>query len=291
MYHLGMAALGLLRRHIGEAAAYLDAAADFWLGVALPTPERALADAHWKPDDREAYCGRCGDSVGPGEADPSGCGSCRGKPAVADGIVRLGPYTGDLRRWVLAVKYHQRWTDMARTLGGHLADALADSGLVDPARAVIVPMPMPWQRRLYRGIDHARIIAAAVAARLNAPLAPALRKANGPPQVSRPSSLRARSGARGLSIRRRLGGWNLVGLDLVLVDDVRTTGASIRSAVHLLRRLRPRRLVAAVLAVSDAAARRDRFALAPPAREAHRDSADPVVPPQGPSQSTRLLHG
>jgi predicted amidophosphoribosyltransferase len=259
-----MAALGLLRRRIGEAVVYLDAATDYWLGSALPPAGHVIADADWEPDDRTAYCGRCGDSVGHGEASPTGCGSCRGKPAIADGIVRLGPYTGELRRWVLAIKYHQRWTEMAQSLGRCLGEAIADSGLVDPARAVIVPMPMPWQRRLYRGIDHARVIAAAVAGRLQAPLAPVLRKANGPPQVSHPSSLRARSGARGMGIRRRLGGWNLTGLDIVLIDDVRTTGASIRSAVHLLRRLRPRRVAAGVLAVADAAARRDRLALAPP---------------------------
>jgi predicted amidophosphoribosyltransferase len=171
---------------------------------------------------------------------------------------------------VLAIKYRQRWVEMAGLLGRRLGDALADSGLTDPPRTVIVPMPMPWQRRLYRGIDHARIIAAAVAGRLKAPLAPVLRKANGPPQVSQPSSLRARSGARGLGLRRRLGGWDLAGLDLVIVDDVRTTGASIRSAAHLLRRLRPRRVVAGVLAVSDAAARRDRLAQSRPAGEGDR---------------------
>lgn len=259
-----MAAGRLFRRRIGDAAVHLDAVADYWLGSALPPAGRVIADADWERDEPEAYCRRCGDSVGPGEVSPTGCGSCRGKPPLADGIVRLGSHTGELRRWILAIKYRPRWTQMAELLGRHLGDAFAESGLIDPSRAIIVPMPMPWQRRLYRGIDHARVIAAAVAGRLKVPLASVLRKANGPPQVSQPSSLRARSGARGLSIRRRLGGWDLAGLDLVIVDDVRTTGASIRSAAHLLRRLRPRRVVAGVLAVSDAAARRDRLARHPP---------------------------
>jgi predicted phosphoribosyltransferase len=59
-------------------------------------------------------------------------------------------------------------------------------------------------------------------------------------------------------VRRRLGGWNLLDVDLVLVDDIRTTGASLKAAVRLLRSLKPRSVVCAVLAVSDAQARRAR---------------------------------
>jgi predicted amidophosphoribosyltransferase len=266
-----MEALGPLRRRIGGAAIYLDAATDYWLGSTLPSAERAIAEADWEPDEPAAYCRRCGDSVGPGEARPSGCGSCRDRPAIADAVVRLGPYSGDLRRWVLAIKYHRRWAEMAEVLGRRLGEAVARCGVIDPRRAVIVPMPMPWQRRLYRGIDHARLIASAIARHLDAPLAAALAKAQGPPQVSRAPSLRARAGARGLSIRRRLGGWDLSGLHVVIADDVRTTGASIRAAARLLRRLKPQRVVAAVVAVSDAAARRDRLAQSPPAAGAGQD--------------------
>ena len=127
-----------------------------------------------------------------------------------------------------------------------------------PARAAIVPMPMPWQRRLYRGIDHAQVIAAGVAAPLRCPVIRPLARANGPPQVSKPPFDRKRTGGRGLRLRRRIGGWDLAGLEILLVDDVRTTGASIRAAVRILRRLRPKQIVVAVLAVSDAAARRQR---------------------------------
>jgi predicted amidophosphoribosyltransferase len=61
-------------------------------------------------------------------------------------------------------------------------------------------------------------------------------------------------------IRRRFGGWSLRDVDLVLVDDIRTTGASLKAAVRLLRSLEPRTVVCAVVAVSDAKARRARAA-------------------------------
>ncbi|HWB18803.1 MAG TPA: phosphoribosyltransferase family protein, partial [Phycisphaerales bacterium] len=55
------------------------------------------------------------------------------------------------------------------------------------------------------------------------------------------------------------------GVHFILVDDVRTTGASIRAAARLLRALKPAKIIAAVLAVSDARARELRRAHAPSA--------------------------
>ena len=123
--------------------------------------------------------------------------------------------------------------------------------VVDPSRTVVVPMPMPWQRRLSRGIDHARVLATAVARRLDAPVHPVLVKPNGPPQMSLSRSGRARRGAAGMKVRRgdRRRSWQ--GLHVVVVDDVRTTGATMRGAIRLLRRGGPLRVIAAVLAVAD----------------------------------------
>ena len=217
-----------------------------------------MEEAGWRGDGPEAYCHRCGSSVGPGEATTTGCGSCRNGGGIADGIVRLGAYGGVLREWIIAVKYVHRWTEMAELLGRELGRAVAREGVVEAGRAVVVPMPMPWQRRMYRGIDHARVIAWGVAGSMRAPLVGVLGQSNGPPQVSLPRGERERSGGRHLRVRRPLGRWKLAGLDVVLVDDVRTSGASLRHAVWLLRRLKPARIVAAVVAVADDYARRDR---------------------------------
>jgi predicted amidophosphoribosyltransferase len=151
---------------------WLESVERTWLGWTFPPTRLVFAETGWAPDDEGCYCGRCGASVGPGEVTPGGCGSCRDAPAPADGVVRLGAYSGRLREWVRAIKY-RGWAEMAdalgRRLGAAVARCLVRQGALDPDLTVAVPMPMPWQRRLYRGIDHARLIGAGVAAELDGP--------------------------------------------------------------------------------------------------------------------------
>lgn len=240
-------------RRARQGRDWLESVERTWLGWTFPPTRLVFAEAGWAPDDDSRYCGRCGASVGPAEVIPAGCASCRNAPVAVDRFVRLGAYSGRLREWVRAIKY-RGWAEMADALGRRLGAAvgrcLAPGGDLDPDLTVVVPMPMPWQRRLYRGIDHARLIAAGVAAELNVGLLPALAKANGPPQVSLSSGHRSR-GNRGMRVRPRAGRLRLDGAHVILVDDVRTSGASLRAAGRLIRRLGPRQVTAAVLAVTD----------------------------------------
>jgi predicted amidophosphoribosyltransferase len=272
----------------GHVGAAVDALCERWIGWSFPPPARAIADARWRPDSARDYCERCGDSVGEGEATPDGCGTCREgaelSGGIGDGVVRLGPYVDPIRGWIRAIKF-AGWDEMAETLGAALAEALrvrlndddagrssetdgdTPRGIIDRDRTLIVPMPMPWQRRLYRGSDHAAAIARAVSHSLNVPMFRVLSRSNHAPQVSLTPTDRKRSGGRGLRVSRRMGwnglrkgasAWPLEGLDVVLVDDVRTTGATLKAAVRMVRSLKPRRVVCAVLAVSDSRARQQR---------------------------------
>jgi predicted amidophosphoribosyltransferase len=236
---------------------WLESVERTWLGWTFPPPRVVLAEAGWAPDDDRRYCPRCGASAGPGEVTATGCATCRGVPVPTDDLVRLGAYAGPLREWVRAIKY-RGWAEMADALGRRLGAAVARRldrhGGRDGGLAVVVPMPMPWQRRLYRGIDHSRLIAAGVATELGVPLFDALAKRNGPPQVSLPAGNRARGGG-GIRLRRWARRTRLDDVRVVLVDDVRTSGASLRAAARHLRPLGPRRLLAAVVAVTDERAR------------------------------------
>ncbi|MBT8486618.1 MAG: hypothetical protein KJO43_13645 [Phycisphaerae bacterium] len=229
----------------------LDAAVGYWIGYAVPPVTRAREASAWRVDMRWVYCPRCGESVGPGEVTPTGCSGCRGRRMAWDAFVRLGRYDGDLRSWILDIKYHHRWDEMAMHLGALLGQRVRAARAADLRRAVVVPVPMPPFRRIHRGIDHAALIARGVACELSAPTANLLANVDGLPQVQRPRSGRMRRGGRGVRVRWGWRGVSLRGRVVVLVDDVRTTGATLRSAARRLRRMEPDRIVAAVLAVAD----------------------------------------
>ncbi len=241
-----------------------DALCSQLIGWRFPPVLQAVADARWAVEQfaSRVYCPRCGDTTGPGEATLQGCAQCAEGAeldgGIGDGFVRLGVYADPLRGWVRAIKYGG-WSEMATYLGGLIGGQIAESRMIEAGNTMIVPMPMPWLRRFYRGIDHANLIAQGVSKLLDAPLVKVLSRGSVPPQVSLTPSERRRAGSRKMNVRRRIGGWYLRDADLVLVDDVRTTGASLLAAVRMLRKLRPRRIMCAVVAVSDATARRQRM--------------------------------
>lgn len=238
----------------------VDAVMTAWLGETLPSPAVVIAAARWEADDPRTYCWRCGETTGAGEVDVAGCGGCRAGigagpsrriQAPCDRLVRLSAYADPMRTWIRRVKYGARWFEMGHALGWRLGVAVADLGL-DPARTIVVPMPMPWTRRLQRGIDHARVIADGVGESGGWPVVPLLRRLPSEPQAARTRNMRHRGG-QGMRMRT---GARIQGLDVVLVDDVRTTGATLAAATRLMRTEGCARVIGAVLAVVDPPARR-----------------------------------
>lgn len=284
---------GTTRTILRNVARYVDQIGRFWFGSSRPVAAEVIEASAWRVDDLEEYCCRCGSSIGLGEWSRDGCSGCRRRSErrFADGVVRLGPYVDDLREWVLASKY-QQWHEMAELLGKMLGGQVRRSGIVDAKRAIVVPMPMPWQRRMYRGIDHARVIAGAVARDIGGPLVPMLSRANGPTQASLEPGQRRANAGRGMNVKWRFGGWPLreMEIDVVLVDDISTTGSSLRAAAQLLRELKPVTLVAAVVAVSDEAARRARRQVDRQSLDAHHENRLEQDGPGGDGRQESPVH-
>ena len=143
-----------------------------------------------------------------------------------------GDYEGTLRDIVHAFKYDGR-----RTLAAPLATYLREAGrdlLPDASCAVPVPLH-PW-RRLHRGFNQAADLARA----LPLPVVHALwRRRMTAPQTGLTAGARRRNvrGAFRLSplVSRRVIDSMLVDRTVVLVDDVRTTGATLEACAHVLK--------------------------------------------------------
>jgi len=137
-------------------------------------------------------------------------------------IDALFAYEGHGARIVQALKYRD-----GRRAVGPLADGLADRlhGAASPL--VVAWVPTSPARRRERGFDQAELLARAVARRVGARPRPLLRRRPGPAQTGQGRAGRI-AGAGYVATTR-------VRAPVALVDDVCTTGATLRAATAALR--------------------------------------------------------
>jgi len=218
------------------------------LDAVLPSPVTiALEETPWQPDAAHAYCTRCGSSTGFGEAKADGCARCSEVRFPWARVTRLGAWEAPLTAFIGAMKYRQHWA-WAPYFGGHLAESLR---LDAPAAPVVVCVPMHWMRRLERGYNQAELIAEKLAKAQGWPYARPLKRArNDPKQMSLSRNQRLLH-ARGAYALRRNAKAQVNGRHMILVDDVLTTGATLRQCARLLRRAGAASVHVAVVAVSD----------------------------------------
>lgn len=194
--------------------------------------------------DRQLSCPRCAATVGPFASHDGRCPACRAAPPGFDAAVRLGAYDGALQRAALHIKhaYHE---GLAEELGRRFA-RLRRGRLLALGADAIVPVPLHWARRLWRGYNQSAAVAWAMAQELGLPLRRRwLRRRRATPTQRGLSPAERRENVRGAFAPRR---GITPGAHVLLVDDVMTTGATASEAARALRRGGAGRVSVAVLA-------------------------------------------
>ncbi|MDX1631969.1 MAG: phosphoribosyltransferase family protein [Thermoanaerobaculia bacterium] len=137
-----------------------------------------------------------------------------------------------------ALKF-RRLDFLARDLGPLLARELPDEAVNESD--LIIPIPLSRLRLLRRGFNQAAVLAEALGEALDLPVRRLLRRSTRSPQARLSRSDRLRNLRGSFSCRRPVRG-----LQVLLVDDVLTTGTTLEAAARCLVRAGARVSLAAV---------------------------------------------
>jgi ComF family protein len=191
------------------------------------------------------YCPRCGRDASRYGLVGGACGACRNEDLQFDGIARVGVYADALQQMILAFK-HDR-SELAAALTPWADAALQGSGFCDQVD-LLVPVPLHWTRRLRRGYNQSYLIARklhAPHARVSTDLVRA-RRTRAQPQATT-AAARARNVAGAFGVRA---GHDFTGKTICLVDDIKTSGATLNECARTLKDAGAGKVYAVVLAVA-----------------------------------------
>jgi len=177
-------------------------------------------------------CARCALPLPPGTGDGLQCGRCLARPPAFDRVVAPWLYDAHMAYLIRRWKYRREsW------LTPLLADLWRQRATAPGAIDLVVPVPLHWRRRWWRGFNQAELLAAELCR-----TAPALRASRLDPRLVRRT--RATAPQSGIGAAGRTGNLRdaftvrgpCANLRVAVVDDVLTTGATAQAMARALAR-------------------------------------------------------
>jgi len=191
------------------------------------------------------YCRRCGKEASPYGIRGGACSNCRDEEICFDGIARAGIYDKAFRETILHFKHGR--SELDAVLGGFLKPAFEASGFYNEID-FIVPVPLHWYKRMKRGYNQSYLLAKQLkhpSAKISTEL---VRIRNTEEQPNMKSDYgRARNVEGAFAVRER---HRFAGRKICLVDDIKTTGATLNECAKILKEVGVAKVFALVLAVA-----------------------------------------
>jgi ComF family protein len=194
----------------------------------------------------EFFCGACRTPF----ADPYSlneqglCSVCRESLSNFDTAYSFGSYEGPLRKLIHLFKYAK-----IETLAAPLSRFLIRALPLDQQFDAVLAMPMHWRKRWERGFNQAELLAKPVARRYGLKLKTNLQRARYTRAQAGLSEAQRRENLRGSFCVKRPE--EIGNQRVLLIDDVFTTGATLRAASAALKRAGVRHVTALTLARVD----------------------------------------
>jgi ComF family protein len=156
------------------------------------------------------------------------CTICRESQVNFDAAYSFGSYDGPLRQLIHLFKY-AKVESLAAPLSRFLFQAMPLEQHFDLA----IAMPMHWRKRWERGFNQAELLAKPLAKRCGLKMSTALRRKRYTKAQAGLTETQRRENLKGsFSVRSTE---QIAGKRILLVDDVFTTGATLRSAAGALK--------------------------------------------------------
>ncbi len=156
------------------------------------------------------------------------CTVCRESVVNFDCVTSFGSYEGTLRKLIHVFKYSKVET-LAQPLSHFLVRCLRPQENFD----VVLAMPMHWWKRWERGFNQAELLAKPVARRYGLPLSANLKRSRYTKAQAGLTEAERQANLKGSFMVRRPE--ELRGKRILLIDDVFTTGATLRAASQALK--------------------------------------------------------
>ena len=191
------------------------------------------------------YCPRCGRDASRYGLVAGACPACQGVEVHFDGIARTGVYSNALQQMILSFK-HDR-SELAPILGS-LVDSAFQGSPFRTEVELLVPVPLHWTRRLARGYNQSHLLAK----RLTHPTTRIItdlvriRRTKTQPSAATPAA-RARNVKGAFAVRSD---HRFTGRVVCLVDDIKTSGATLNECAKTLKEAGVEKVYALVLAVA-----------------------------------------
>lgn len=228
---------------VKQLRALLRAIENDWLGRTAQPLEDRLSEEGFSLESAADSCPRCASDLAPHEIirENEGlpyCSVCEIQKLPWSRAIRAARYENAVRQAILEAKltgWRELAFDLGRLLGlavnPQLTSFLASNGLTTRDVAV-VPAPTHSFRLWSRGIDHTQEIARGVQAVCEVPVHLVLTRAHRPTQTSQTKGARRRNVAKTMTQEFALPAQAKL---VIVVDDVRTTGATLRECCRALR--------------------------------------------------------
>ena len=156
---------------------------------------------------------------------------CR-EPFVLDGRISLWKHSGGVRKAIAGMKYKFA-LEIAKEMAEYAAKEIEKKKLFFPKNSVLVPIPLYWHRKNWRGFNQSEEIGKLIAERLGWGFDKDLlvRKVSKKPQTSLKKEKR-KTNIKGVFSLIKTPGKNI---SIILFDDVWTTGSTVKEAVKVLK--------------------------------------------------------